>query len=219
MDPWEWVSGEDLRVSRSVFTGGSIDANQYPAFDPWAWSKVLGPRPIKEIEFTRIQGNPYYIVHSSDSKRLLLMASPLAIKQQPFGTDSLIDLLKQAVLDAQIVESELLTDYDSYYYSQDEDRPLPILRVKFNDPKQTWVYIDPMMGQVAGQLHRGDRIQRWLYHGFHSLDFSFWYRNRVVWQVVMIVLNLGGAVVSGIGFWIGVKRFGRWVKRMVATPL
>jgi len=66
----------------------------------------------------------------------------------------------------------LATDYDSYYYSQDEQRPLPIL------------------------------------------DFSFWYGNRTVWEVGMIILNLGGAAVSGIGLWIGLKRLGRWLKRI-----
>jgi hypothetical protein len=212
MEPWEWVSGDDLKVNREAFTGGPIDLSLYPQFDVPAWSQMLGGRPIKEIEFTRIQGDPYYVVHVPDSERLLISANPLGIKRTSFSVDSLMERLKEAVPDAHVVDSQLLTDYDSYYYAQDQERPLPILRAKFDDPKQTWVYIDPMMGQVAGQLHRGDRIQRWLYHGLHSLDFSFWYRNRAVWQGVMIVLNLGGAIVSGIGFWIGLKRFGRWLK-------
>jgi hypothetical protein len=42
MDPWEWVSGEDLRVSREPFSGGSVDLNQYPAFDAAAWAPLLG---------------------------------------------------------------------------------------------------------------------------------------------------------------------------------
>jgi hypothetical protein len=69
------------------------------------------------------------------------------------------------------------------------------------------------MGQVAGQLHSGDRIQRWLYHGFHSLDFSFWYGNRQIWEIGIIILNLGGAAVSGMGLWVRMKRLGRGLKR------
>ena len=215
MDPWEWVSGEDLRVSREPFSGGPVDFNQYPAFDAAAWAPLLGGHSLKEIDFTRIQGDPYYVVRLEDSQRLLVATNPLRIRQERFSVDSLIARLKQAVPGGHIIESQLLTNYDSYYYSQDEQRPLPILRAKFDDPKQTWVYIDPAMGQVAGQLHRGDRIQRWLYHGLHSLDFSFWYRNRTVWEIGMIVLNLGGAVVSGIGLWVGLKRLGRWLKRII----
>jgi hypothetical protein len=88
-----------------------------------------------------------------------------------------------------------------------------MFRAKFDDPKQTWVYIDAMLGQVAGQLHRGDRIQRWLFNGFHSLDFSFWHSSRPAWDIGLIVLNLGGAVVSGIGLWLGMRRIGRGLKR------
>src|SRR5262249_560428 len=158
---------------------------------PQAWSEMLAGKPIKEIEYTRIQGDPYYLVRMPEAERMLVAANPLQIRRDPFSVDSLMDRLKAAVPGAHIVESQLLTDYDSYYYSQDEQRPLPILRAKFDDPKQTWVFIDPAIGQVAGQLHRGDRIQRWLYHGLHSLDFSFWYRSRGVWQAGMIMLNLG----------------------------
>ncbi len=63
-----------------------------------------------------------------------------------------MERLKQAVPGGRIIESQLLMDYDSYYYSQDEQRPLPILRAKFDDPKQTWAYIDPSMGQVAANF-------------------------------------------------------------------
>ena len=217
MDPWEWVSGPDLAVSREAFTGGPVDLAQYPKFDLPAWSQLSAGHQIKEIDFAKIQGDPYYVVRLEDSKRLLIAANPLQVKQELFTVDSLMDRLKTAVPDASIVESQLLTEYDSYYYSQDEQRPLPVLRAKFDDPKQTWVYIDPVMGQVAGQLHRGDRIQRWLYHGLHSLDFSFWYGNRRVWEIGMIVLSLGGTAVSGIGFWIGIKRLGRGLKRMVKS--
>ena len=217
MDPWEWISGEDLRVNREPLTGGSVDLKEYPAFDPKAWAPLIGTHSIKEIDFTKIQGDPYYIVRLEDSERLLVATNPLQIRRERFSVDSLIERLKQAVPDAHIVDSQLLTDYDSYYYSQDEQRPLPILRAKFDDPKQTWVYLDPAMGQVAGQLHRGDRIQRWLYHGLHSLDFSFWYRNRTAWEIGMIILNLGGAAVSGIGLWLGIRRMGRWLMRIAKS--
>jgi uncharacterized iron-regulated membrane protein len=216
MDPWEWVSGRDLRVNREQFTGGAVDLTSYPKFDAPAWSQLVGGKPIKEIEYTRIEGDPYYVVRVPGAERLLVAVNPLEVRRDLFNVDSLVTRLKKAVPDAQIVESQLLTDYDSYYYSRNEPRPLPVLRAKFDDPKETWVYIDPAMGQVAGQLHRGDRIQRWLYNGLHSLDFSFWYGSarRGVWEAGMIVLNLGGAAVSGIGFWIGIKRMGRWLKRV-----
>ena len=63
-----------------------------------------------------------------------------------------------------------------------------MLRVKLDDPAETWVYIDPAMSRVLSQVHRYSRVERWLYNGLHSLDFAFWYDRRPLWDVVMIVL-------------------------------
>ena len=129
MDPWEWVSGEDLRISREAFSGGKLDFRHYPPFDVAAWPALTAGREIKEIELMRIQGDPYYLARLADSERLLVSANPLRIRRDPFGTDSLVARLKQAVPDPRIVDVQLLADYDSYYYSRDEQKPLPILRL------------------------------------------------------------------------------------------
>ena len=107
-------------------------------------------------------------------------------------------------------------EYDAYYYSQDGARPLPVLRVKFGDPDSTWFYIDPRLSQVTGRFTRFNRMERWLYKGFHSLDFSFWYYNRPLWDIGVILLSLGCIVFSGIGFFFGVKGLLRYLTRAVA---
>ena len=84
--------------------------------------------------------------------------------------------------------------------------PLPVLRVKFADPDATWFYIDPRMSQVVMRFTRRERLQRWIYHGFHSLDFNFWYYNGPVWRVTMVALCSGGALLSMIGAVIAAKR-------------
>ena len=124
--------------------------------------------------------------------------------------------MEAAVSEAAVpVESELLTAYDSYYYSRTAQRPLPVLRVKFDDPARTWVYIDPRMGQVVGVLPRLARLERWLYNGLHSLDFSFWY-DSVLWYVGVWILLLGGLATSTLGLFMGLGRIGRGTKRLVA---
>ena len=40
------------------------------------------------------------------------------------------------------------------------------------------------------------RLTRWLYHGFHSLDFPFMYYKRPLWDIVVILLSLGGIAIS-----------------------
>ena len=91
-----------------------------------------------------------------------------------------------------------------------------MLRVKFDDPESTWLYVDPQMSRLVGRAHRRERLQRWIYRGFHSLDFNFWYYNRPLWDIGVIVLSLGGTLLSIIGIVIGWKRVWRAVTRTPA---
>ena len=69
-------------------------------------------------------------------------------------------------------------EYDAYYYSQEGMKPLPVLRIRYADPQQTWLYLDPQRGVIASRLERGSRWNRWLYHGFHSLELVTVHRNE-----------------------------------------
>ena len=60
--------------------------------------------------------------------------------------------------------------------------------------------------KMVSKANRFNRIERWLYNGLHTLDFSFLYYNRPVWDAVVIFLSLGGTAVSAIGLLMGVKR-------------
>ena len=70
------------------------------------------------------------------------------------------------------------------------------LRVRYADPRRTWAYFDPQRGVIAARVDRASRWDRWLYHGFHSLDFPFLYYKRPLWDLVVIVLSLGGIAIS-----------------------
>jgi len=156
---------------------------------------------------------PYNVTGRAEPDRLLISASAMTIRSEPFSVDSLVARLKAAYPDVPIVEQQLISDYDSYYYSRGRVTPLPVLRVKFADPMQTWVYVDPENSQVLAAIHRLNRVERWLYNGFHSLDFSFWYNSRPAWDIGMIVLLLGGLVSSSLGLYLGIGRVRRGAGR------
>lgn len=236
MEPWDWTRREGLPVSRDTLTGGPLNLSQFAAIDPATWGRLSGGRAIKEVDHVRMQDDPYYVVRQAthqraaaqraerlhqpytvtgrvESDRLVVHARTLEIRRQPFSVESLVSRLKAAVPDVPIVETTLLTEYDSYYYSRGRQTPLPVLRVKFADPDRTWVYIDPEMSQLLASVHRFSRVERWLFNGLHSLDFSFWYNKRPIWDIGMILLSLGGIASSGIGLWVGIKRVRRSTKR------
>ena len=53
-------------------------------------------------------------------------------------------------------------------------------------------------------------LERWLYNGLHSLDFGYLYK-RPLWDIVMLVLLVGGLTSSTIGLCLGFKRVVRVV--------
>jgi uncharacterized iron-regulated membrane protein len=243
MEPFEWTNAEGVNVPRNALTGGPVDLGQFARMEPATWNRVLGGRAIKEVDFARIQDQhfyvvrqeaiteteekkrerlhqPYYVTGQVDD-RVLVAADTLDVRREPFSVDSYVARLKAALPDAPVAESALLTEYDSYYYSRRGQQPLPIVRVKFTDPAQTWVYIEPEMGQVVSTIPKLARVERWAYNGLHSLDFSFWYYSRT-WDVGMIALLLGGLASSCFGFVMGVKRLrrgtGRIVKAVIPAP-
>ena len=240
MEPYAWTSARGLEVPGDALSGGALELARFPAPDAGALARIAGGRPVKEIELLRIQDDPYYLVSLGrddaaqagtaprprpvagagggvDSRPLLVAAETATVRAEPFAVDSLLARLAASVPGEPVVESALLAEYDSYYYARGDSRgrqaPLPVLRVKFGDPLETWVYVDPALGRVVAREHRFTRVERWLFNGLHSLDFAFWYDRRPLWDAGMIVLSLGGLASSGIGLWIGCGRLRRAVAR------
>ena len=157
---------------------------------------------------------PYYITGRAETDRLLVRADTLQVRREPFSTESLVARLRAELPEVPIVDQQLLTEYDSYYYSRQHLTPLPVLRVKFADPGETWFYIDPSNSTMLSQVTRLSRIERWLYNGLHSLDFPFWYDMRPAWDIVMLLLLLGGLISSSVGLVLGFSRVARGVRRL-----
>ena len=76
------------------------------------------------------------------------------------------------------------------------DAVASVLRVRYEDSDRTWLYLDPARGGIALRTDDSRRQLRWLYQGLHSLDFPFLYYERPLWDAVVIVLSIGGTVVS-----------------------
>jgi uncharacterized iron-regulated membrane protein len=235
MEPWDWTLRDEVEKKiETAFNATPQDLGRFQEFDTQTWSQIVGTRVLKEIEFTNILDEPHYIARTSpddqslvgwpdgghqpyfisrdpDNARIVLAANPLQERKEPFATDVLVNRLRQAAPNAPVVDSAFLTEYDTYYYSRDAQAPLPVLRVQLGDSDKTWVYVDPEIGAVVGQANRFNRIERWLYNGLHTLDFSFLYYNRPLWDFTVIALTLGGTAVSAIGLLMGLKRLRRSV--------
>jgi hypothetical protein len=196
---------------------------------------------VKEIEFVRLLDEPYYIVRRGaltrdaadrerlhqpypirhmriEDDRLIVAAGSFTVHDGPFDHAGMVERIRVAAGDARIVETQLLSEYDSYYYSRVRQIPLPAIRIKFDDPAETWVYVDPSLSQVVTAINRWGRVERWVYHGLHSLDFPYLYNSRPSWDIVMIVLCLGGLTTSGVGFFLVTRRLRRAARGVAPLP-
>lgn len=248
MEPWDWTNANGVRLSPAVYAEGDLALEEFPNPALMNWSATTD-FPVKEIEFSRVLAQPWYVaafmptadsiggkrdrLHQPYNINGQLEASSVMVSaedgslQRGFDPGLLAAKLDAAVTEAEVTEYELLDEYDDYYYSRASQLPLPVLRVKFNDPNESWVYVDPGQAQVLSLIHKYSRIERWLYSGLHSLDFAFWYHKRPLWDVGVLFLMTGGLATSLLGLYFGIRRLradiaqliGRLTRRKEAQEL
>lgn len=89
-----------------------------------------------------------------------------------------------------------------------------MLRIRYLDAQSTWLYFDPHRGTITPH-QRLSRINRWLYAGLHEFDLPFLYNSRPLWDIVVIVLSIGGIFLSNTTLWPMLKRLARHGRRVV----
>jgi uncharacterized iron-regulated membrane protein len=241
MEPWEWTQRDDTLgpETRAAFPDGTGRLEDYASIEAVDWSNLLAGREIKEIQLTRILDEahfvvrsapgrpaemgwpdgghqPYFVERSSDSDRAIIAAATGKVKG-PLAADVIRARIAETMPETPIVSVELLAEYDSYYYSREGRSPLPVLRVQLDEPQGTWLYVDPGTARIVGRINRINRMERWLYAGLHTLDFPFLYDRRPLWDALVILICLGGAALSGIGLWLGLKRMAGGILRPAAA--
>jgi hypothetical protein len=145
---------------------------------------------VKELELTSFAGEPVYLASAGPGQTRIIpvRTDPMA----GFDPDRIVEVIKEAAGPANLAELRLMDQYDAYYRDRTHERPLPVILVRLNDPGNTRYYVDPKTARVVGDYNSQRWINRWLYHGLHSLDFPWLYKYRPLWDVVVISLLFAG---------------------------
>jgi PepSY-associated TM region len=150
---------------------------------------------VREIEFASFAGEPFFIVSGGPHQTLILTADGQTASSE-FGRERILAVVRNvartAMKQAEITEARVVTHYEAYYLDRRHQRPLPALFIRLNDKERSMYYIDPKTARVVEAYDAGSRWNRWLYHGFHSLDFPWLYEYRPVWDILMLALLAGG---------------------------
>jgi hypothetical protein len=68
------------------------------------------------------------------------------------------------------------------------------------------VYVNPATATIVAQFSRRQRIERWAYHGLHSLDFWNALVGTPAWRTSLVALCVAGSALSALGLLAGVRR-------------
>jgi hypothetical protein len=235
-------------AERQAFTGGPLRVDQLTLDGLRAslaeLERALG-RDVKELEATPFRGEPFWLAYRAPSAaeaaqwmhvglwpraprprlehRYVSAVDPQAstfarFDEARFGSGAMLELVRAAVPGVPIQDAVWLQEYDAHYYDLRAGRPLPVLRVRFEDEARTWLYVDPARGAIVQKMDDTRRLRRWLYQGLHSLDFPFLYYRRPLWDVVVIVLSIGGLALSATTLLPGWRRLRRRMREIEWRP-
>ena len=219
MNPGSWSPGPEASSTEiHSFAGAPLNPSTFKTSPKEAWNILRQCLPLKEIELIMFNGEPYYIGHESPSNVRLLpaaTAAPSCLTQMP--VTALVMASRRVAGEASTLSVDTLDRYDSYYYDRKFQKPLPVVRVRLSDSKGTWLYINPKTALIQARYTDRSRWERWLYNGLHSLDFPFLFYHRPLWDLVVIILSIGGFALSITGIVLTIRYFQKSFKKRRQT--
>ena len=208
MTPWGFLEGGGAEVERSLLAGRL------------QWQSVrgslehMGARPENALRVSLrsapLGGSLFWIATSADGKRLRLNE-----RGEPAPLSRLEWLLEARLLGGSS-PPQLMSAEDTFYFEHhSEPMTLPVYRLVLPDAERTRYYLDPISGQILRKFDSNARGYRWLHEALHRLDFARALRTRPLWDVLMVSLLAGSALVCATGLYSAALRVsGRRGERM-----
>jgi uncharacterized iron-regulated membrane protein len=162
-----------------------------------------------ELEGRTLAGQPYILARDRSNATRLVVASTV-LQRWP---DAALAAAARRLLPTRIAATSTVTQYDAYYYKRQtqsmygaDERRLPVLKITFDDPGATWVYLDPATGMVVETMDRSQRVGRWLFNFLHSWDVPVLLGAGWLREALFIALGTGGILLSTTAAVLGWRR-------------
>ena len=220
MNPWHIFDTGAPKLRMAALQGGPLTLTDRDAAPPALLAASTGA--VRELRWVRVLGQNRVLAYSAGGAPQVLdshAARPLTLDA------AALQAAAARLLDAPVARVEQLAAYDLYYYARDAHtmmggaaRPLPVVRLVFADAHATWVHLDPHTGAVLGHIDSGKRASRWLFAMLHSWDWLPLLERRPLWDIVLVVLSLGGLLLSVTGVVIGWRRLGKKLRTAGVNP-
>jgi len=177
---------------------------------------VTAQLPVKALDFTVFAGEAMYLATANSRQSRVI---PMRGEPAPgLAPDRIIHLIGSTAGPGSLVEAHMITEYDAYYRDRHRQRPLPVVLARFDDSERSAWYIDPRTGRIAGSYSSRLWSTRWLYHGLHSIDIPWLYKHRPAWDIVVLLLLVGGAALSVTSVILGWRLLRSIPRRLSRRP-
>jgi hypothetical protein len=176
---------------------GRAQLEKFAAKDPRAALAQLAGLSVKDLELTSIAGDPAYFATISPGDTRIVPVDPA--RGEPTRE---LDSGRVAGIVARVTGPlggatvDVISQYDRYYLDRHREAPLPVVRVQLNDAGGSRYYVDPKSARIVGGYSSSGFLDRWLYHGLHSMNFPWLYNYRPAWDILVIGFMLGGSALS-----------------------
>jgi hypothetical protein len=211
MDPFPVVESGDLQAGIHLSSALRSDFVPFGAFAARTPRQALlllaSDFHPKELELVSVAGELVYIATAAPEQMRIVPVVGQPRTEADFHT--VVDFLEEAAKPYKISETRLVTRYEFYYLDRHHSLPLPVIFVQFNNAERSMFYVDPKTVRIVQGYDLHARWSRWLYHGLHSVDLPWLYEHRPAWDLLVLMLLLGGVslcVTSLILAWRVVQR-------------
>jgi len=186
------IAGKAQRVLQAL--RGRPHLDKFAGKDPRAALAKLSGLRVKELEWVSIADEPAYFatIGPGDTRIVPVDGAPVV----SLDINALVDIVGDALKQVAPAHLSVMSQYDRYYLDRHRVAPLPVVAVQLDDPGHSRYYIDPKSARVVGGYSASNFLDRWLYHGLHSMNLPWLYNYRPAWDIVVAAFMFGGTALS-----------------------
>src|SRR5262249_22659410 len=216
MNPWGLLDsrdgGEAVRIQGAAPNWGGVRASLAALRAQPALADAVS------LTTAPLAGRLHWLVTREDGSRTRIDAAGAAAPLRPADLAAAAERLAAP---HGVAAQGIMGEEDAYYFRRRDAFVLPVYRVIVNDAERTRYYLDPASGALIQRTDAHRRWHRWLFGALHRFDFPF-LRGRPLWDVIVLLLMLGGTAVAATGSYLALRRIGAdiasvWRRRSGAT--
>lgn len=211
LSPFEWLVARTQVPLAEGLRGAEWRPEPFSAQHPREALQQAGSLAVKELELAFVGGEPVYFAAETPERSLIVPVS--GAPRTELDPEHLAQVLAKAAQPHAVAEFRVVREYEAYYVDRGgrHSHPLPVVFARLNDAESSMYYVDLRTGRIVKSYGEGLRWHRWLYNGLHSFDVPWLYRYRPAWDVVVLLLMLGGTALCVTSVIIGWRRLRRKV--------